>query len=91
MADAGISLRPPTSPSSRRRARRRISSSEEEDEEDEDVADEEQTIDEEEQVSSPRKHKKAISKTPKVYSTAITVTITHSYMVLLKFITLVLK
>uniref|UniRef100_A0A8C1RW83 Bromodomain and WD repeat domain containing 1 n=1 Tax=Cyprinus carpio TaxID=7962 RepID=A0A8C1RW83_CYPCA len=37
MADAGISLRPPASPSSRRRARRRISSSEEEDEEDEDI------------------------------------------------------
>ncbi|XP_073673576.1 bromodomain and WD repeat-containing protein 3 [Garra rufa] len=66
MADAGISLRPTASPSSRRRARRRISSSEEEDEEDEDVADEEQTIDEEEQVSSPRKHKKAKSKTPKL-------------------------
>ncbi|KAL1260016.1 hypothetical protein QQF64_007843 [Cirrhinus molitorella] len=65
MADAGISLRPTASPSSRRRARRRISSSEEEDEEDEDMADEEQTIDEEEQVSSPRKHKKAKSKTPK--------------------------
>uniref|UniRef100_A0A671KWP7 Bromodomain and WD repeat-containing protein 3-like n=1 Tax=Sinocyclocheilus anshuiensis TaxID=1608454 RepID=A0A671KWP7_9TELE len=55
MADAGISLRPPASPSSRRRASRRISSSEEEDEEDEDIADEEQTIDEEEQMSSPRK------------------------------------
>uniref|UniRef100_A0A8C1AD05 Bromodomain and WD repeat domain containing 1 n=1 Tax=Cyprinus carpio carpio TaxID=630221 RepID=A0A8C1AD05_CYPCA len=65
MADAGISLRPPASPSSRRRARRRISSSEEEDEEDEDIADEEQTIDEEEQMSSPQKHKKAKSKTPK--------------------------
>uniref|UniRef100_A0A8C1ZMM6 Bromodomain and WD repeat domain containing 1 n=1 Tax=Cyprinus carpio TaxID=7962 RepID=A0A8C1ZMM6_CYPCA len=52
MADAGISLRPPASPSSRRRARRRISSSEEEDEEDEDIADEEQTIDEEEQIPS---------------------------------------
>uniref|UniRef100_A0A671KXA0 Bromodomain and WD repeat-containing protein 3-like n=1 Tax=Sinocyclocheilus anshuiensis TaxID=1608454 RepID=A0A671KXA0_9TELE len=37
MADAGISLRPPASPSSRRRASRRISSSEEEDEEDEDI------------------------------------------------------
>uniref|UniRef100_A0A8C1Q6Q2 Bromodomain and WD repeat domain containing 1 n=1 Tax=Cyprinus carpio TaxID=7962 RepID=A0A8C1Q6Q2_CYPCA len=66
MADAGISLRPTSSPSSRRRARRRISSSEEEDEEDEDVADEEQTIDEEEQVSSPRKHKKTKSRTPEV-------------------------
>uniref|UniRef100_A0A671SIU1 Bromodomain and WD repeat-containing protein 3-like n=1 Tax=Sinocyclocheilus anshuiensis TaxID=1608454 RepID=A0A671SIU1_9TELE len=66
MADAGISLRPTVSPSSRWRASRRISSSEEEDEEDEDVADEEQTIDEEEQVSSPQKHKKAKSKTPKV-------------------------
>uniref|UniRef100_A0A673LPB7 Bromodomain and WD repeat-containing protein 3-like n=1 Tax=Sinocyclocheilus rhinocerous TaxID=307959 RepID=A0A673LPB7_9TELE len=65
MADAGISLRPTASPSSRWRASRRISSSEEEDEED-DVADEEQTIDEEEQVSSPQKHKKAKSKTPKV-------------------------
>uniref|UniRef100_A0A671SK19 Bromodomain and WD repeat-containing protein 3-like n=1 Tax=Sinocyclocheilus anshuiensis TaxID=1608454 RepID=A0A671SK19_9TELE len=65
MADAGISLRPTVSPSSRWRASRRISSSEEEDEEDEDVADEEQTIDEEEQVSSPQKHKKAKSKTPK--------------------------
>uniref|UniRef100_A0A673LTQ6 Bromodomain and WD repeat-containing protein 3-like n=1 Tax=Sinocyclocheilus rhinocerous TaxID=307959 RepID=A0A673LTQ6_9TELE len=64
MADAGISLRPTASPSSRWRASRRISSSEEEDEED-DVADEEQTIDEEEQVSSPQKHKKAKSKTPK--------------------------
>uniref|UniRef100_A0A672N8L5 Bromodomain and WD repeat domain containing 1 n=1 Tax=Sinocyclocheilus grahami TaxID=75366 RepID=A0A672N8L5_SINGR len=50
IADAGISLRPPASPSSRRRASRRISSSEEEDEEDEDIADEEQTIDEEEQI-----------------------------------------
>uniref|UniRef100_A0A673GN11 Bromodomain and WD repeat-containing protein 3-like n=1 Tax=Sinocyclocheilus rhinocerous TaxID=307959 RepID=A0A673GN11_9TELE len=37
IADAGISLRPPASPSSRRRASRRISSSEEEDEEDEDI------------------------------------------------------
>uniref|UniRef100_A0A672ND41 Bromodomain and WD repeat domain containing 1 n=1 Tax=Sinocyclocheilus grahami TaxID=75366 RepID=A0A672ND41_SINGR len=36
-SDAGISLRPPASPSSRRRASRRISSSEEEDEEDEDI------------------------------------------------------
>ncbi|XP_067306193.1 bromodomain and WD repeat-containing protein 3 isoform X2 [Pseudorasbora parva] len=65
MADAGISLRPPASPSSRRRASRRISSSEEEEEEDDEVADEEQTLDEEEQVSSPRKHKKAKSKMPK--------------------------
>ncbi|KAI7800747.1 bromodomain and WD repeat-containing protein 3 [Triplophysa rosa] len=64
-ADAGISLRPPSSPSSRRRACRRISSSEDEDEEDEDAMEEEQTLDEEEQTSSPRKHKKAKSKTPK--------------------------
>ncbi len=90
MADAGISLRPTASPS-RRRARRRISSSEEEDEEDEEAADEEQTIDEEEPVSSPQKHKKAKSKSPKVYSSAITVTITNSQMALLKFITLVLQ
>ncbi|XP_051521573.1 bromodomain and WD repeat-containing protein 3-like isoform X6 [Myxocyprinus asiaticus] len=62
-ADAGIRVRPPVSPSSRRRARRRISSSEEEEEDD--AADEEQTLDEEEQMSSPQKHKKSISKTPK--------------------------
>ncbi|XP_051963110.1 bromodomain and WD repeat-containing protein 3-like isoform X4 [Xyrauchen texanus] len=62
-ADAGIRVRPPVSPSSRRRARRRISSSEEEVEDD--AADEEQTLDEEEQMSSPQKHKKSISKTPK--------------------------
>lgn len=66
-ADAGISMRPPSSSSSRRRACRRISSSEEEDdsEEDEEAAEEEQTLGEEEQTSSPRKHKKAKSKTPK--------------------------
>ncbi|XP_056329070.1 bromodomain and WD repeat-containing protein 3 isoform X2 [Danio aesculapii] len=71
MADAGISLR--TSDSSRRRTTRRISSSEEEqeeeeeegeDEEDEEPADEEPAVGEEE-TSSPRKHKKAKSKTPK--------------------------
>ncbi len=84
MADAGISLRPTASPSSRRRARRRISSSEEEDEEDEEAADEEQTIDEEEPVSSPQKHKTAKSKSPKVYSSAITFTITNSQMALFK-------
>ncbi|XP_056612929.1 bromodomain and WD repeat-containing protein 3 [Triplophysa dalaica] len=64
-ADAGISLRPPSSPSSRRRASRRISSSEDEVEEDEDPVEEEQTLDEDDQTSSTRKHKKAKSKTPK--------------------------
>lgn len=64
-ADARISLRPPSSPSSRRRASRRISSSEDDDDEDEGAVEEEQTQDEEEQTSTPQKHKKTKSKTPK--------------------------